>query len=202
MDWEQVYFKYSDFIYRYILFHVRKKEVAEDLTQESFYRAFKHIHTFNHQASILTWLVKIARNVTYDYLRRKKLIHFFRLGKKDVVDDNAILPADQIVKNDRIVQLYEALSTLKTHYQAVIILRKINEHSIKETAYILGWTEAKVKSTMARAFAALKVEMLRRGKVMDEYNQEFEILRHVERSEVTRNASLVKIKLRHSKKRS
>jgi len=44
---EQLYVEYSDRIYRYIFLQVRQKELAEDLTQETFYRAFKNIYTFN-----------------------------------------------------------------------------------------------------------------------------------------------------------
>ena len=141
----------------------RQKELAEDLTQETFYRAFKNIHSFNKQASMSTWLLKIARNATYDHFRRKRIIQFFGFGKGELEDTNAPLPEEKLVKKDEASRLYNALSTLKKDYRDVLILRKINESSIKETAYILGWTETKVKSTMARAFAALKKEMYRYG---------------------------------------
>jgi RNA polymerase sigma-70 factor, ECF subfamily len=66
-----------------------------------------------------------------------------------------------LLKTEGTKKLYEAIFNIKKDYQDVLFLRKINENSIKETAYILGWTETKVKSTTARAFAALKKEMLR-----------------------------------------
>lgn len=156
---EQLYLEHSNRIYRYIYLQVRQKELAEDLTQETFYRAFKNIHSFNKQASMSTWLLKIARNATYDYFRRKRIIQFFGFGKDELEDSNASLPEEKLLKKDEISKLYKALSTLKKDHQDVLILRKINENSIKETAYIFGWTETKVKSTMARAYAALKKEM-------------------------------------------
>ena len=158
---EQLYLEHSNRIYRYIFLQVRQKELAEDLTQETFYRAFKSIHSFNKQASMSTWLLKIARNATYDHFRRKRIIQFFGFGKDEIEDSNASLPEEELVKKDEASRLYKALSTLKKDHQDVLILRKINESSIKETAYVLGWTETKVKSTMARAFAALKKEMYR-----------------------------------------
>ena len=158
---EQLYVEYSDRIYRYIFLQVRQKELAEDLTQETFYRAFKNIHTFNKQASMSTWLLKIARNATYDHFRRKRIIRFFSLDKEVNVDTSNHSPEDELLKKDMTVRLYNALASLKPTYRDVLILRKINESSIKETAYILGWTETKVKSTMVRAFAALKKEMYR-----------------------------------------
>ena len=71
-------------------------------------------------------------------------------------------PEDELVRKDGLQDYTMHWRTLKKDYRDVLILRKINESSIKETAYILGWTETKVKSTMARAFAALKKEMDRR----------------------------------------
>ena len=165
---KSIYLEHSDRIYRYIFLQVRQKELAEDLTQETFYRAFKNLHRFNKQASLSTWLLKIARNAMYDHFRRKRIIQFFGLGKEDIVDTSSSSPEDELLKKDRTERLYSALAGLKKDYRDVILLRKINESSIKETAYILGWTETKVKSTMARAFVALKKEMLEQEGKTDE----------------------------------
>ncbi len=156
---ESIYLEHSDRIYRYIFLQVRQKELAEDLTQETFYRGFKNRQTFNKQASLSTWLLKIARNATYDHFRRKRIIQFLSFGKEEVADTRSSSPEDELLRKDGTERLYNALASLKKDYRDVLLLRKINESSIKETAYILGWTETKVKSTMARAFAALKIEM-------------------------------------------
>ena len=165
---ESVYLEHSDRIYRYIFLQVRQKELAEDLTQETFYRAFKNWQSFKQQASLSTWLLKIARNATYDYFRRKRIIQFFSFGKEEIVDANSSSPEDEFIRKDSTEKLYNALDSLKKDYRDVLLLRKINESSIIETAYILGWTETKVKSTMARAFAALKKEMLEQEERADE----------------------------------
>ena len=51
-DLNQIYLDYSDNIYRFIYFYVRHKEVAEDLTQETFYRVYKNLHTYKHNANM------------------------------------------------------------------------------------------------------------------------------------------------------
>lgn len=165
---ESVYLEHSDRIYRYIFLQVRQKELAEDLTQETFYRAFKNRHTFKEQASLSTWLLKIARNATYDYFRRKRIIQFLSFGKEEIADTGGSSPEDELVKKEGTERLYNALAKMKKDYRDVLLLSKINGSSIKETAYILGWTETKVKSTMARAFAALKKEMVEREGRLDE----------------------------------
>lgn len=165
---ESVYLEHSDRIYRYIFLQVRHKELAEDLTQETFYRAFKNRQSIKQQASLSTWLLKIARNAIYDYFRRKRIIQFFSFGKEEIADSNSSSPEDEFIRKGETERLYNAMASLKKDYRDVLLLRKINESSIIETAYILGWTETKVKSTMARAFAALKKEMLEQEERADE----------------------------------
>lgn len=156
---EQLYLEYSDRVYRYIFLLIRHKENAEDLTQETFYKAFKNLKSFNHQSSISTWLLKIARNVTYDFLRRKKIIRFFSMENENEMTSSLPALDDMIELKEQTAQLYKAMKRLKKDYQEVLLLRKLNDCSIKETAYILGWTEAKVKTKTSRALESLKKEL-------------------------------------------
>lgn len=199
---ECLYLEHSDRIYRYIYFQVRQKEVAEDITQETFYKAFKNFHTFKKQASVSTWLLRIARNATYDYFRRKRLIQFFSLGKEGEIDSKSFTPEKEFLKKDKTIQLYKALDLLKKDYRDVLILRKLNENTIKETAYILGWSEAKVKSTMQRAFAALKKKCIEwREALMNEFDNEFQRMRDISRTYREKMDSLSKINKRRKKKK-
>lgn len=165
---EKLYLEHSHRIYRYIYFQVRQVQLAEDLTQETFYRAFKNFHTYKKRASVSTWLLRIARNATYDYFRRKRIIQIIGFEKEELIVSGNATPEEEILQKDSATQLYGALDSLKKDYKDVLILRKLNENTIKETAYILGWTETKVKSTMQRAFAALKEEMYRMEGKRDE----------------------------------
>ena len=89
-NFEQNYELHSDRIYQYIYFLVGKKQLAEDLTQETFIKAFKQQHTFRHESSNLTWLMKIARNLTYDYFRRKKIISFLTFTKEHELNEESV----------------------------------------------------------------------------------------------------------------
>jgi len=71
-DIEQFYLDNSDKVYSFIYLLVRHKETAEDLTQETFYKAIKSFKHFNNQSSVLTWLLKIARNVIMIILEEKE----------------------------------------------------------------------------------------------------------------------------------
>lgn len=166
-QFQQLYEEYSDKVYSYLLLLTGKKETAEDLTQETFLKVYKHIHQFNGNSQIFTWLVKIARNVAIDYLRRGNRLRFFALDKFPVQACEPS-PVEIIVKGEKTTLLYNAIRSLKLSYQEVLILRKIKEFSIKETAMILGWSENKVKITTSRAMAALKKELKRRGNFIEE----------------------------------
>jgi len=163
MDMEHLYKAHSDRVYSYIYFLVRHRECAEDLTQETFYKAYKGLDSFNNQATITTWLLKIARNVTYDHLRRKGVVKFFTFEKEHDIETKVLSPESSYEKKEQLTKMYNSLYKLKKDYQEVILLRKIQECSIQETAYILGWTEAKVKMKMIRAMEALKKEFHQEG---------------------------------------
>lgn len=161
LDIEDIYEQHADNVYHYILFLVRNKEIAEDLTQETFIRVFQNYGKFNHMAKLNTWILQIAKNITYDYFRAQKwrsFTQYFPWQQSEVSPSSE----EQVLKKIELELLYTSLQTLKIDYQQVIILRKINGSSINETAIILGWSENKVKTKLARALKKLNVEMEKR----------------------------------------
>lgn len=147
---------------------VRDYQQAEDLTHETFLKAYEKQASFKGASSEKTWLFRIAHNVTIDYIRKRKPIILFKeilLHLKEVKE----IPEEYVLIKESSYELYQAISSLKTDYRVVIILRKLKEFSIQETAAILGWTESKVKSTLFRALAALekqlKKEVLLNGEI-------------------------------------
>lgn len=156
-----IYEQYMPSVYRYIFLLVRNKEIAEDLTQDTFMKVYTHLQTFSNHASIHTWIIQIARNTTYDYFRKNKWSSLFAL--KDGQVEQVISSEQIILVKQETYQLYDAIASLKREYQEVIILRKINELSIDETARILGWTENKVKAKQQRALKKLKEKLEMEG---------------------------------------
>ncbi|SDZ64286.1 RNA polymerase sigma-70 factor, ECF subfamily [Evansella caseinilytica] len=160
---EELYEQHSDAIFRYILLTIGDAQQAEDLTQEVYIRAFKGMEQFEGRSTYKTWMYTIARNVIHDFYRKKRPIAFlpsFFINRPEILQ----LTPDEIVEvGEEAVQLYQALNRLKPAYRQVLLLRHLKEFSIKETAEILGWSEAKVKSTTHRAMAALRSEMMTEG---------------------------------------
>ncbi len=153
---------YGESVLTYILLMVRDYQQAEDLTQETFIKAYRHQERFKQQSSIKTWLFSIAHNVTKDYFRKKHpLQHYLGLTMEE--KDDQPMPEQIVVMNFQTEQLYRAIQQLKPSYKHVIILRKLKEFSTAETAFVLNWSESKVKMTLKRALVALKNELMHRG---------------------------------------
>lgn len=137
-------------VYKYIRYLTNDPELTHDLLQETFYR-FYHKNYTEHER---TYLLKIARNLVYDHYRRKKIIGFFQL-KADPIATEA-LPDEVVERNAEIEKLYGALQQIKWDYREVVVLRYIEEYSVKETAMILNCSEVKVKNNTARGLKALR----------------------------------------------
>lgn len=154
--------EYGESVLTYILLMVRDYQQAEDLTQETFIKAYRHQERFKQQSSVKTWLFSIAHNVTKDFFRKKHpLQHYLGLTMEE--KDDQPMPEQIVVMNFQTEQLYRAIQQLKPSYKHVIILRKLKEFSTAETAFILNWSESKVKMTLKRALVALKNELMNRG---------------------------------------
>ncbi|WRP05699.1 RNA polymerase sigma factor [Rossellomorea aquimaris] len=158
--------QYGESILTYILLMVRDYQQAEDLTQETFLKAYRRQQQFEGKSSVKTWLFAIAHNVTKDYFRKKNpLKHYLGLTMEE--KDCKPLPEQIVEMNFESEQLYRAIQQLKTSYRHVIILRKLKEFSTSETALVLNWSESKVKMTLRRALVELK-KVLSRGGMIDE----------------------------------
>lgn len=135
---------------------------AEDLTQETFIKAYRYLDLESEVNYPKTFLYRIAHNLTVDHVRKKAPIYMVKelfSSKKD--SSQSIESVIQIREDSKV--LYESLQLLKPSYRQVIILRKIEEFSIQETAQILNWSISKVKSTLYRALRALEDQLNRRG---------------------------------------
>lgn len=154
--------EYGESVLTYIILMVRDYQQAEDLTQETFLKAYRYQQQFEQKSSVKTWLFSIAHNVTKDYFRKKHPLQYY-LGLTMEEKDYKLIPEQIIAMKFQNEQLYRAIQQLKPSYRQVIILRKLKEFSTKETALVLNWSESKVKMNLKRALVELKNELIRGG---------------------------------------
>lgn len=153
------YDEYSDLIVKYIASMIKDGYQAEDIMQETFLKAFQYIEK-NQIQYPKTFLFRIAHNVTIDYLRKQKPIDFV---KELFAKDEGASVEDIMEVREESRELFLAIRKLKPAYKQVIMLRKIEEFSIADTASILNWSESKVKSTLFRALHALEKQLVKGG---------------------------------------
>lgn len=169
----QLYEKYHQDVFRFLIYLTRNREQAEDLVHEVYVRVLKAYKGFKGESAEKTWLFAIAKNVAIDHFRKQSVRskhndQFFDWEKTEPVSPHP-LPDDFIVQHEQMGELLQALETCTEDQLFVIHLRYLQDLSIAETADILGWTESKVKTTQHRAIKALKKKLkpfsIERGKV-------------------------------------
>ncbi|MEL3972390.1 RNA polymerase sigma factor SigX [Rossellomorea oryzaecorticis] len=178
---DELYSKYHQDVFNFLIYMVQNRQQAEDLVQEVYIRVLKSHQHFEGKSSEKTWLFSIAKNVAIDHFRKQKnwknrILEKFDWNRNDLTSDDA--PPDKIaVANEEIQVLYQCLKTCSTDYRLVIIMRYLQELSIKETAEVLDWSESKVKTTQHRALKWLKIEMNQRLRKEEEDLEEIRMER-------------------------
>ncbi|WP_043933841.1 RNA polymerase sigma factor [Bacillus sp. EB01] len=157
---------YHQAIFKYIFMLTRDYQQAEDLTQETFLKAYKNYGNFTRASSEKTWLFRIAHNTTIDYLRKQKPFRFLKEYFQTQANIEE-LPENALQLKESSNEIYAALSGLKGPHREVITLRKLRGFSIAETAEILNWSESKVKSTLHRGMLALGKKLKKEGNVYE-----------------------------------
>ncbi|WP_342541929.1 RNA polymerase sigma factor [Paenisporosarcina sp. FSL H8-0542] len=159
---EELYDEYRNDVYRFSLFFTHNKQEAEDITQETFIKVMKNIHQLKDVSKKKTWILSIAKNTAIDLIRKQKLINFLPqlLKGNDHKSHYVATDESRLINTENWRELQNAILTLKPHYRSIVILRSLNEISVKETAEILGCTEGKVRVDFHRAINQLKKELI------------------------------------------
>ncbi len=134
------------------------REDAEDVVQESFHKAYLHLDDFQERSLFSTWLTRIAMYQAFMLLRRRRrALEVMPESSGDDVKpvsetfiDKSPNPEESCWRRERIEHLAKAINHLSPTIRRTILLRDIEERSLKETAEILGASIAAVKSRVSR----------------------------------------------------
>jgi len=132
-------------------------ELAEDAAQETFLRAYQHMHRYDQKRPFATWLLSIAAHYCIDRLRRKKFISFSMDAEDDdgnsfeLPDIDAPNPEMESIKGQTNARVHSMLDSLDETDRAAIIMRYWYDYSEKEIAESLQLTVSAVKSRLHRA---------------------------------------------------
>lgn len=156
-DIETIYKEYFQTVYKYLICLTHNEDIAEELTQETFYKAIQKINTFKNNCKISIWLCQIAKNLWYDELKKNKKI-------KDISEDEYFSIQimtdfeDKIISEENRKILYQRIRNLNEQTRKVIYLRISGDLSFKEIGSILGKTENWARTTFYRGKEKLREE--------------------------------------------
>ena len=154
-DFEKAYNEYYTPVYRYVFSMCRNEHTAEEITQETFFKALKNIEKYNPEQKMLTWLCTIAKNTYFTHVKkegRKK-----ELG--ECVYDSSEDILDIIIDSEESVAILKKLHNLSEPFKEVFTLRVLGSLSFKKIGAVFGKTESWARVTFFRSKVMIK-EML------------------------------------------
>jgi len=142
-------------VYSFQLMRTQNENDAEDITIQTFSKAFDKINTYDENYKFKTWLITISKNIHIDLVRKqKKTIQNTSKDNEDnylEIIDNSPTPEDKIITEQNLAKLLRDIKKLKPHYQEVINLRYFQELSYKEISEELNEPINNVKVKLLRA---------------------------------------------------
>ena len=152
--------RYKDSVYFMLLKMVNNSDDAEDLTIETFSKAFKRLDQYTPQFAFSTWLFKIASNHSIDFIRKKRIRAISidqgfsnEDGESYVipVKEESLDPEESMQKDERVQRMRDVVEKLKPRYKRLVELRYFEEKSYEEISEILELPLGTVKAQLFRA---------------------------------------------------
>ncbi len=155
-SFDEIYQSYFDPVYRYVLSLSGDPHTAEEITQETFFKALRSLHQFRGDSSIKSWLCAIARNIWISEQRKKKAQP---IDEVTALPDPGISPEESIVRQDESMRIHRLLHRLDEPYREVFTLRTLGQLSFRDIGELFGKSENWACVVYHRARARLKGEM-------------------------------------------
>ncbi len=143
---------YGNDVWNYAFSITRKWEMADDITQDVFLKAYRNLFTFRSESSVKTWLLAITRNTAYDY---KKSAFFRKVTLVDYITFQGSSPSaeTEVIQGMESGEIWKLVLRLPAKYREVLILYGHYQLSMREIAKVLDLNEGTVKSRLRRARA-------------------------------------------------
>ncbi|KIL53578.1 RNA polymerase sigma factor SigW [Jeotgalibacillus alimentarius] len=158
---------FKDRVYHVCFRMLGNRHEAEDIAQEAFIRAYTNIHTFDIDRKFSTWLFRIATNLCIDRIRKKKPDYYLDaevsgtdgLTMYSQVETDEPLPEEEVESMELQESIQKEISRLPDKYRSVIVLKYIEELSLKEISEILELPIGTVKTRIHRGREALRKQL-------------------------------------------
>jgi RNA polymerase sigma-70 factor, ECF subfamily len=157
---------YQQRVYRLVLAQTREPDLAEELTQECFIRAFQKQKGFRGDCQVFTWLARIAINLVRDHFRNRRFALWRKLIRFDAsepeqsqaeqVADPASTPEEHLLRRERLERVSQRIQRLTTPQREALLLSAVEGMSIEEISRATNRRPGTVKSHLHRAMMNLR----------------------------------------------
>ena len=154
---QEVYEQYFTVVYRYLLSLSHNTHIAEELTQETFFKALKTVDDFRGDCDLRVWLCQISKNTYYDYLKKNK-----KYAPESQDEKEESFPSDLLQNfsdKETALQVHKVLHRLSEPYKEVFSLRVFGELSFAEISSLFGKSESWARVTYHRACKKIREEL-------------------------------------------
>ena len=155
VDIERVYEEHFITVYRYVLSLSRNPHIAEEVTQETFFKALKSAGSFRGDCSLSVWLCQIAKNTYLKHLEKTKRADGLKEKLKGGVHAGEG-PEPALVNKETSKRIHQVLHDMDEPYKEVFSLRTFGELSFSDIAELFGKSENWARVTYFRAKAKIK----------------------------------------------
>ena len=154
-DFDKIYTEYFSTVYKFVLNLCQNPELAEEITQESFFKALKNIDRFKGDSSLNTWLCKIAKNTFYSHAKKhsRQIDYPFEILMSD---ENM---EEKFADRETAYTIHKVLHKLNEPYKEVFWLRIFGELSFAQIGEIFEKTENWARVTYYRAKIMIREEL-------------------------------------------
>lgn len=158
---EELYKQYYRQVYFYVLGLCRNEHIAEEITQETFFKVLEKMDAFRGECRINVWITQIAKNTFYTYCRRKKLAPE---GSLDDVEENINVKTqdnfeEKLMDREAAREIHMVLHRMPEPYREVFWMRIFGELSFREIGNIHGKTESWARVVYHRAKLMIREEL-------------------------------------------
>ena len=159
MNIEELYRTYFDIVYRYIRSVSQDGALAEEVTQETFFKALKKADQFRGDCDVRVWLCQIAKNTLYDHLKKQKkqLLGDEKLEKAESAGGELL--EEKLAQRSQAMEIHKVLHRLSEPYKEVFSLRTFGELTFREIGMLFGKSENWARVTYYRARVKIREEL-------------------------------------------
>jgi len=156
-EMDEVYRRYANTVYKYLMSLTGDADLADELTQETFYQAVRSANRFRGDSNVSTWLCSIAKNCLAGYRRKHPPTEEFT--EESLASASGAAAEDDLLSGIRRVELMRKVHALPDNYREIIYLRVFGNMSFKEIGEVLGISENTARVSYYRGKEKLRKDV-------------------------------------------